>query len=95
MGQPVPAQAAGQEVVAHVDAHNHVFSEVVSTSARYYEEANSTYHFVYVNRTYKCSHEGCSQTAETKEQVGYEEHTMWGVAPSPHRASCLQCGYLE
>ena len=54
MGKSVPAQAAGQDDIALAASHNHVFVHPISTSAEYYEEANSMYHFVYVDKTYKC-----------------------------------------
>ncbi len=92
VGSSVPAQAAGQNDAAPAATHNHVFVHPVSESAEYCEEANSVYHFVYVDVTYKC--EFCSTTAVAQEQVGYEEHDL-RAASSPYRFECSQCGYQE
>ena len=92
MGKSVPAQAAGQDDIALAASHNHVFVHPISKSAAYCVEANSEYHYVYEDITYKC--EFCDTTAVAQEQTGYEKHDL-RAASSPYRFECSQCDYHE
>ena len=86
VGSSVPAQAAGQNNAAPASSCFHCFSNPVHKSAKYYEEATSTHHYVYQDITYECIY--CHKT------IVDQEHDL-RAADSPYRFECSQCGYQE